>query len=156
MKASPFMRSALADNIAEVTSTFVSEYESHRPRNQARPEGRQEQLMYAPIFKVCSQDPGVVALLGAKPTRLYLFAEAPDQPGRPYATWQTFGGEPENYLAHRPDIDYSACRWTSSRTRPPRPAPSRRRSVTRSSCAPRSPAGAGRAGRSNRPIPYQL
>ncbi|AHC75493.1 HK97-gp10 family putative phage morphogenesis protein [Pseudomonas aeruginosa] len=27
MKASPFMRSALADNIAEVTSTFVSEYE---------------------------------------------------------------------------------------------------------------------------------
>ncbi|HEP8936222.1 DUF3168 domain-containing protein [Pseudomonas aeruginosa] len=61
--------------------------------------------MYAPIFKVCSQNPGVVALLGAKPTRLYLFAEAPDQPGRPYATWQTFGGEPENYLAHRPDID---------------------------------------------------
>ncbi|HCF3676731.1 TPA: HK97 gp10 family phage protein [Pseudomonas aeruginosa] len=27
MKSSPFMRSALADNIAEVTSTFVSEYE---------------------------------------------------------------------------------------------------------------------------------
>lgn len=27
MKADPFMRSALADNIAEVTNTFVSEYE---------------------------------------------------------------------------------------------------------------------------------
>ncbi|MCP1646995.1 tail completion protein gp17 [Pseudomonas nitroreducens] len=61
--------------------------------------------MYAPIFKVCSQDSGVVALLGAKPTRLYLFAEAPDKPPRPYATWQTYGGAPENYLAHRPDID---------------------------------------------------
>lgn len=61
--------------------------------------------MYAPIFKVCSQNAEVVALLGTKPTRLYLFDEAPDQPGRPYATWQTYGGAPENYLADRPDID---------------------------------------------------
>lgn len=61
--------------------------------------------MFAPIFKVCSRNAAVQTALGVNPTRLYLFGEAPEKPGRPYATWQTIGGAPENYLAQRPDID---------------------------------------------------
>ncbi|WP_447651558.1 DUF3168 domain-containing protein [Pseudomonas abietaniphila] len=62
--------------------------------------------MYAPIFKVCSVDPAVTAVLGAGvDCRLYLFGQAPADVIKPYAVWQTVGGEPENYLANRPDSD---------------------------------------------------
>ncbi|MDI2594110.1 DUF3168 domain-containing protein [Pseudomonas sp. 681] len=60
--------------------------------------------MFAPINAVCAADPGVVALLGS-PIRLYPFGDAPDKVAKPYAVWQTIGGDPENYLAGRPDID---------------------------------------------------
>jgi hypothetical protein len=61
--------------------------------------------MYAPIFAVCAADAGVKALLGAAPTRLYPFGEAPEGVTKPYAVWQLVTGRPENYLAGRPDMD---------------------------------------------------
>ncbi|AWY43857.1 DUF3168 domain-containing protein [Pseudomonas putida] len=59
----------------------------------------------APIFSVCAADPGVTAVLGAVPTRLYPFGEAPEGVAKPYAVWQLLTGAPENYLSGRPDID---------------------------------------------------
>lgn len=61
--------------------------------------------MFPPIFATCAAAPGVTALLGASPTRLYPFGEAPHGVACPYAVWQTVGGVPENYLGDRPDID---------------------------------------------------
>jgi len=59
----------------------------------------------APIFAVCAADAGVTALLGAGPTRLYPFGDAPEGVVKPYAVWQLVTGSPENYLAGRPDMD---------------------------------------------------
>lgn len=59
----------------------------------------------APIFTVCAADPGVRALLGVTPHRLYPFGEAPEGVAKPYAVWQLITGSPENYLAGRPDLD---------------------------------------------------
>lgn len=62
--------------------------------------------MTPPIFQVCSQATGVTALLGAGANlRLYSFGEAPQDVAKPYAVWQLVNGEPENYLAGRPDAD---------------------------------------------------
>lgn len=62
--------------------------------------------MYPPIFKLCADNEKVTALLGTNPTRFYLFGLAPQDVARPYVVWQTIGGEPENYLGNRPDVDY--------------------------------------------------
>lgn len=59
----------------------------------------------APIFAVCAADAAVTALLGAQPTRLYPFGEAPEGVIKPYAVWQLLTGSPDNYLSGRPDID---------------------------------------------------
>lgn len=61
--------------------------------------------MTPPIFPTCAADPGVTALLGTLPTRLYPFGKAPAGVALPYAVWRTVTGAPENYLADRPDID---------------------------------------------------
>lgn len=61
--------------------------------------------MFAPIFAVCAADAAVKALLGSSPVRLYPFGEAPEGVAKPYVVWQTIGGNPENYLGQRPDID---------------------------------------------------
>lgn len=61
--------------------------------------------MYPPIFATCAAAPAVTALLGASPTRIYPFGEAPQGVAYPYAAWQTVGGAPENYLGNRPDLD---------------------------------------------------
>lgn len=61
--------------------------------------------MLPPIFKVCAAAPAVTALLGAGPTRLYPFGEAPEHVTAPYAVWQVVSGAPENFLADRPDMD---------------------------------------------------
>lgn len=61
--------------------------------------------MYAPIFATCFASSAVKALLGASPLRLYLFGEAEQSTVKPYATWQTIGGSPENYINQAPDID---------------------------------------------------
>jgi hypothetical protein len=62
--------------------------------------------MTPPIFQICSQAAGVTALLGVGANlRLYSFGEAPQDVTKPYAVWQLVSGEPENYLAGRPDAD---------------------------------------------------
>ncbi|HBO0336554.1 TPA: DUF3168 domain-containing protein [Pseudomonas aeruginosa] len=61
--------------------------------------------MYPPIFKVCSSSLAVTAILGASPLRMYQFGLAPQLVVKPYATWQTISGSPENYLWGRPDAD---------------------------------------------------
>ena len=62
--------------------------------------------MEAPIFAICSADPGVAALLGTGvDCRLYSFGEGPEKPLKPYAVWSVIAGSPENYLAGRPDAD---------------------------------------------------
>jgi len=61
--------------------------------------------MFAPINAVCALDAGVIAALGSAPQRLYPFGDAPQDGQKPYAVWQTIGGDPENYLAGRPDTD---------------------------------------------------
>lgn len=63
--------------------------------------------MTPPIFQICSQAPAVTALLGSGAAlRLYSFGEAPQDVAKPYAVWQLVSGEPENYLAARPDADH--------------------------------------------------
>lgn len=59
--------------------------------------------MTPPIFAVCALDAGVTALLGADVVRLFPFGMAPQNVTRPYAVWQVIGGQPENFLAGRPD-----------------------------------------------------
>ncbi|HBO3004317.1 TPA: DUF3168 domain-containing protein [Pseudomonas aeruginosa] len=61
--------------------------------------------MYPPIFTVAAADPGVTALIGSNPVRLYLFGEAPQGVVYPYVAWQSLGGLPENYLGTLPDAD---------------------------------------------------
>lgn len=62
--------------------------------------------MDPPIFLVCSTDPGVTALIGSGvDCRIYSFGEAPEGVARPYVVWSLIDGNPENYLAGRPDAD---------------------------------------------------
>ncbi|ELY8031365.1 DUF3168 domain-containing protein [Pseudomonas aeruginosa] len=61
--------------------------------------------MFPPIFEVCSASPEVAALLGSNPIRLFEFARATQSTPRPYATWASVAGSPENYLNQRPDLD---------------------------------------------------
>lgn len=62
--------------------------------------------MSAPIFETCSRDPVVTGLLGTgTDMRLFSFGEAPDKVAKPYVVWQVINGNPENYLAGRPDVD---------------------------------------------------
>lgn len=61
--------------------------------------------MYPPIFATCAGNTAVTDLLGAAPTRLFPFGEAPENVALPYATWQGIGGQPENFLGDRPDMD---------------------------------------------------
>ncbi|MBH3412716.1 tail completion protein gp17 [Pseudomonas putida] len=62
--------------------------------------------MTPPIFQICSQAAGVTSLLGVGANlRLYSFGEAPQDVTKPYAVWQLVNGDPENYLAGRPDAD---------------------------------------------------
>src|SRR5690625_7612856 len=58
-----------------------------------------------PIFSICAADPGVTALLGTSPVRLFMFGMAPQNIQKPYAVWQVISGLPESYLAGRPDTD---------------------------------------------------
>jgi hypothetical protein len=62
-------------------------------------------MKYPPIFQVATGDPAVTTLLGANPTRLYLFGLAPDNPAGTYCVWQVVNGNPDNYLAGRPDVE---------------------------------------------------
>ena len=62
--------------------------------------------MYPDIFEVLSADTSVAALLGSgSECRVYPFGIAPEKVAKPYVTWQTINGGPENYLQGSPDID---------------------------------------------------
>ncbi|WP_293649722.1 DUF3168 domain-containing protein [uncultured Pantoea sp.] len=61
--------------------------------------------MIAPIFAVCSSSLEVNRLIGGETLRLYPFGMQEDNVVYPYAVWQNVSGEPENYLAQRPDAD---------------------------------------------------
>jgi hypothetical protein len=62
--------------------------------------------MTPPIFEICSVDTSVVGYLGKSDrVALYPFDEAAENEPLPYATWQTVGGGPENYLGQAPDIE---------------------------------------------------
>lgn len=62
--------------------------------------------MMPPIFATVNKAP-VQALLktGNGELRFYSFGRAPQLPVYPYATWQTIGGSPENFIGDRPDMD---------------------------------------------------
>jgi len=61
--------------------------------------------MYAPIFTLLSGSAGVTALIGSSPCRAWPFGNVPDVVTKPYISWQTIGGAPENYLKDSPNID---------------------------------------------------
>ncbi len=61
--------------------------------------------MIAPVFTACYASEAVKNLLGDSPLRLYPFGMQDDNVIYPYAVWQNISGEPENYLAQRPDAD---------------------------------------------------
>lgn len=63
--------------------------------------------MFSPVQDLAEADAGVQAVLGIPP-RFYSFGEAPSPVTKPYATWQTVNGSPENLLSGRPtDDDYT-------------------------------------------------
>jgi len=62
--------------------------------------------MYPDIFEVLSADTSVAELLGSgSACRVYPFGVAPEKVTKPYVTWQTINGGPDNYLEGAPDID---------------------------------------------------
>jgi len=62
--------------------------------------------MHPPLHSVCAADTSVQSLLSdGTVLRLYPFGEARQQEVYPYAVWQIVGGQPENYLGDRPDVD---------------------------------------------------
>lgn len=61
-------------------------------------------MMYPPVYQIAKDSAAVVSLLG-NPPRLYLAGHAQQNGPRPYATWQTIYGTPENSLSCPPDMD---------------------------------------------------
>jgi len=62
-------------------------------------------MMGAPIFEVVFKDPNVLSLLGPKILRFYDFANKPEKPTYPYATFQNYAGSPQMFLGTLPDVD---------------------------------------------------
>lgn len=62
-------------------------------------------MNFPPIFTACMASEAVTDLLGLQPLRVFPHGEAPENVARPYVTWQIVSGNPENYLADRPDVD---------------------------------------------------
>lgn len=61
--------------------------------------------MLPPIYPLCAASAEVALKLGPSADRLYPAGEAPQDVVKPYATYQTIAGSPENYLSGRPDVD---------------------------------------------------
>ncbi len=60
--------------------------------------------MLPPVYTL-AQASGAVQTRFGNPVRIYPFGHAPQGVTLPYATWQTIGGAPENYLGSLPDAD---------------------------------------------------
>lgn len=61
--------------------------------------------MMPPIFPVVAGSAAVKSVMGTAPVRFFPHGAAPQGVALPYAVWQVVGGEPENYLGSRPDVD---------------------------------------------------
>lgn len=61
--------------------------------------------MFPATFATLKVAAGVTAIFGANPVRIYPQGEAPQGVALPYATQQLVGGQPENYLESRSDMD---------------------------------------------------
>lgn len=57
------------------------------------------------IFQLVVNDVGCQTIFGVNPTRFYSFGQAQKGVAKPYAVWQTIGGEPENTLSCLPTSD---------------------------------------------------
>lgn len=62
--------------------------------------------MIPPIAALLFADPVVTGYLGTDPMRLFPFGQTPDAYTKPYATWQTISGTPENTLSAPPPVDH--------------------------------------------------
>jgi hypothetical protein len=73
-----------------------------------------------PVYDLLTADAGVMALLPAGEIKaIFAGGVAPDGTLPPYITWQVIAGQPENYLAERPDMDFFRVQlnfWAESRT----------------------------------------
>lgn len=61
--------------------------------------------MHAPFFEIVSVNPGVVAIFGSNPVRVYPFGLAPQNTTVTYAVFQQISGSPYNNISTRPNID---------------------------------------------------
>lgn len=61
--------------------------------------------MFPATFAALKANSSVTAIFGSTPCRIYPHGEAPQGVTLPYATQQLVGGQPENYLESRSDID---------------------------------------------------
>lgn len=61
--------------------------------------------MIADIFPLLAANPAVTALVGTNPVRIFPFANAPQETEKPYVTYGTYNGIPQNYLDRVPDVD---------------------------------------------------
>lgn len=61
--------------------------------------------MFPPVFAALTANAGVTAIFGSPRPRIEPQGEAPQGVALPYATMQLAGGQPENYLEHRADMD---------------------------------------------------
>ena len=57
------------------------------------------------IFPLVATDSDCASFFGSSPTRFWPFGATPQDPAKPYATWQVIYGTPENYVDCAPDID---------------------------------------------------
>ena len=72
-----------------------------------------------PVFTVLSGDTSVTDIIGASPTRCYLFGTAPQNTPQPYVTWQVAVSTPENHLDRLPVVDQDRVQvdcWATSPT----------------------------------------
>lgn len=57
------------------------------------------------IFPILNANTAVKAVLGSNPLRFYPWGRAPQNVVKPYAVYNVYNGNPENYLDRVPDID---------------------------------------------------
>lgn len=61
--------------------------------------------MLAEIFPILASNTEVTSRLGSSPVRIFPYGSAPQNVAKPYATYGTYSGVPENYMDRVPDID---------------------------------------------------
>lgn len=57
------------------------------------------------LFPLLNASAPVKLLMGANPLRVWPWGQAPDNPKKPYAVYEVYNANPENYLDQVPDID---------------------------------------------------